>query len=58
MFKVEAQKEIDINKEEEEGLIKQQLVTTFKTVTKELKKVDKEINSAVQLDDNRHILNT
>ena len=47
LFKVEAQKEIDINKKEEEGLIKQQLVAIFKTVTEELKKVDKEANLIV-----------
>ena len=57
MFKVKAQKEIDINKKEEKGLIKRQLTTIFETVTEELEKVDKEANSAVQLDDNRHVLN-
>ena len=47
MFKVEAWKEIDVNKKKEKGLIKQQLTATFKTVIKELKKVDKEANSVV-----------
>ena len=47
MFKVEAWKEININKEEKEGLIKRQLVIIFKTVIKELEKVDKKANSAV-----------
>ena len=44
LFKVKAQKEIDINKEEEKGLIKRQLVAMFKTVIEELEKVDKEVN--------------
>ena len=44
---MEAQKEIDINKKEEEGLIKRQLVVIFKTVIKELEKADKKANSAV-----------
>ena len=47
LFKIEAQKEININKKKEEELIKQQLVITFKTVTEELEKVDKEVNSVV-----------
>ena len=47
LFKVEAWKEIDVNKEEKKGLIKWQLVAIFKTVIKELKKADKEVNSAV-----------
>ena len=44
---MEAQKEIDINKEKEEGLIKWQLVTIFKTVIEELKKADKKANLVV-----------
>ena len=47
LFKVEVQKEIDVNKEEEKGLIKQQLIAIFEMVIKELKKIDKEVNSAV-----------
>ena len=47
MFKVEAWKEINVNKEEEEGLIKWQLAAIFETVTEELKKADKEVNSTV-----------
>ena len=57
LFKVEAWKEIDINKKKEEGLIKWQLVAIFETVTEELEKVNKEANSTVQLDDNRHVPN-
>ena len=36
-----------MNKEEEKGLIKQQLIAIFEMVIKELKKIDKEVNSAV-----------
>ena len=54
---MEAWKEININKKEEKGLIKWQLIITFKTVIEELKKANKEVNSTVQLDDNRHVLN-
>ena len=57
LFEVEARKEIDVNEEEEEGLIKRQLAATFETVTEELEKADKEANSAVQPDDNRHVPN-
>ena len=47
LFKIKAQKEIDINKKKEKGLIKWQLVITFKIVIKKLEKADKEINSTV-----------
>ena len=57
LFEVEARKEIDVNEEEEEGLIKRQFAATFETVTEELEKADKEANSAVQPDNNRHMPN-
>ena len=44
---MEAWKEIDVNKKEEEGLIKQQLTTIFKTVIEELEKADKEVNLVI-----------
>ena len=57
MFKIEAQKEINVNKEEEKKLIKQQLVAIFHTATVELEKADKKANSAIQPDNNRHVPN-
>ena len=57
LFKVEAQKEKNVNKEKEEGLIKWQLAMMFQTATAKLEKADKEINLAIQPDNNRHMPN-